>query len=157
MCSQTFTLFRLRKTAVPVKIFRYSFRVFVCALSFCDLFNSQFDSRYCLIFSGICHEHCHISVFSVTCNEVLPVISYVLQYNISFGHWKTLSLCWSYRWSQGEFLSLCDLEMYGKQSETVVVKEWQRAHFQFSVGSVFWLRFFRFVEYFLNCRYLGFR
>ena len=31
VCSQTFTLFRLRKTAVPVKISRYSFRVFVCA------------------------------------------------------------------------------------------------------------------------------
>ena len=31
VCSQTFTLFRLRKTAVPVEISRYSFRVFVCA------------------------------------------------------------------------------------------------------------------------------
>ena len=27
LCSQTFTLFRLIKTAMPVKIFRYSFRV----------------------------------------------------------------------------------------------------------------------------------
>ena len=31
MCSQTFTLFRLRKTAVRVEISRCSFRVFVCA------------------------------------------------------------------------------------------------------------------------------
>ena len=31
VCSQTFTLFRLKKTAVPVEISRYSFRVFVCA------------------------------------------------------------------------------------------------------------------------------
>ena len=40
VCSQIFTLFRLRKTAVPVKISRFSFRVFVCACPFCDLFNS---------------------------------------------------------------------------------------------------------------------
>ena len=38
-CSETFTLFRLRKTTVPVEISRFSFRVCVC-LSFCDLFNS---------------------------------------------------------------------------------------------------------------------
>ena len=31
VCSQTFALFWLRKTAVPVKIFWYSFRVFLCA------------------------------------------------------------------------------------------------------------------------------
>ena len=31
VCSQTFTLFRLIKTAVPVEISRYSFRVFSCA------------------------------------------------------------------------------------------------------------------------------
>ena len=31
VCSQTFTRFRLIKTAVPVKISRYSFRVFACA------------------------------------------------------------------------------------------------------------------------------
>ena len=31
VCSQTFTLFRLIKTAVPVKISLYSFRVFSCA------------------------------------------------------------------------------------------------------------------------------
>ena len=31
VCSQTFTLFRLIKMAVPVEISRYSFRVFVCA------------------------------------------------------------------------------------------------------------------------------
>ena len=30
VCSQTFTLFQLRKTAVLVEISRYSFRVFVC-------------------------------------------------------------------------------------------------------------------------------
>ena len=30
-CSETFTLFRLKKTAVPVEISRYSFRLFVCA------------------------------------------------------------------------------------------------------------------------------
>ena len=40
VCSQTFALFRLRKTAMPVEISRYSFRVFVCACPFCDLFNS---------------------------------------------------------------------------------------------------------------------
>ena len=34
VCSQTFTLFRLRKTAVPAEISRYSFRVFVCACRF---------------------------------------------------------------------------------------------------------------------------
>ena len=34
VCSQTFTLFRLRMTAVPVEISRYSFRVFVCACHF---------------------------------------------------------------------------------------------------------------------------
>ena len=31
VCSKTFTLFRLIKTAVPVEISRYSFRVFSCA------------------------------------------------------------------------------------------------------------------------------
>ena len=30
MCSQTFTLFRLIKTAMPVEISRYSFHLFVC-------------------------------------------------------------------------------------------------------------------------------
>ena len=40
VCSQTFTFFRLRKTAVPVEISRFSFRVFVCACPFRDLFNS---------------------------------------------------------------------------------------------------------------------
>ena len=30
VCLQTFTLFRLTKTAVPVEISRYSFRVFLC-------------------------------------------------------------------------------------------------------------------------------
>ena len=34
VCSQTFTLFWLRKLAVPVEISRYSFRVFVCACLF---------------------------------------------------------------------------------------------------------------------------
>ena len=34
VCSKTFTLFWLRKTAVPVEISRYSFRVFVCACPF---------------------------------------------------------------------------------------------------------------------------
>ena len=33
-CSQSFTLFRLKKTAVPVEISQYSFRVFVCACPF---------------------------------------------------------------------------------------------------------------------------
>ena len=34
VCSQTFTLFRLRKTAMPVEIYRYSFHVFVCVCPF---------------------------------------------------------------------------------------------------------------------------
>ena len=34
VCSQTFTLFQLRKTAMPVEISRYSFRVFVGACPF---------------------------------------------------------------------------------------------------------------------------
>ena len=34
VCSQTFTLFQMRKTAVPVEISRYSFRVLVCACPF---------------------------------------------------------------------------------------------------------------------------
>ena len=37
---ELFTLFWLRKTAVPVQISGFSFRVFVCACPFRDLFNS---------------------------------------------------------------------------------------------------------------------
>ena len=42
VCSQTFTLFRLRKTSVPVEIPRYSFRVFVCA---CPLLISSIPGK----------------------------------------------------------------------------------------------------------------
>ena len=51
-CSQTFALFWLRKTTIPVEIFWFNFPCVCVCLSYCDLFN--FWLEFSLSFSVFC-------------------------------------------------------------------------------------------------------
>ena len=67
--SQTFTIFRLRKTAEPVEISVYSFRVFVCA---CRFVISSIPGKSSLSFPLICDFR--TSVLSFPCGLFLFLV-----------------------------------------------------------------------------------
>ena len=79
-CSQTFTLFRLRKMAVPVEISRYSFRVFVCA---CPFVISSIPGKS-FTFLSLNLWFSYFGTFLSTWSKILLRILYYFRINMKF-------------------------------------------------------------------------